>query len=478
MTDPRPTDLDVGEVLNNTYRLDQLIGAGGMGRVFSATDLKLERKVAVKALLASSLDTETVRRFDRETQVMGQLDHPGVVTLYSFGRTRGVPWLAMRLLDGADLWGTLAAAGGRMTPTQLLPVARQVLAALQYLHGRGLLHRDLKPSNIHVGKNGKVTLCDFGLARGHTSSLTRTGVVWGTPEYMAPEQILGERELDGRADLYSLAVVLFRMLAGQPLFAEKEDQELLRAHLTRPRPDICRLVPGLSPMVGAAMQKGLAIHAEDRFQSATEMLQALEMVFALPVTVSPVKSIIAPALPVKRAEGTKVSAAPARPALQEDDDEPSSEDATRPEGFKAFEPLNDASSAETPAAGFSEVTSPSGTPTPTVGDAPTREAGRVPWSDVQTEAALPAVPPPSQEQLPVHAAAELTRPERKATPAGKLSLMDSVDEEHPAERTEGMPALPAAAPSAAPASSLPPAVLIIGAVGLFLFGLIVAKLLL
>src|SRR5258705_4143602 len=114
------SDLEVGELLNNTYRLDALIGAGGMGRVFAATDLKLERKVAVKALSVLNLDHETVRRFDRETQVMGQLDHPSVVTLFSFGRTRSVPWLAMRLLEGQDLWSLLAASGGRMTPQALL----------------------------------------------------------------------------------------------------------------------------------------------------------------------------------------------------------------------------------------------------------------------------------------------------------------------------------------------------------------------
>src|ERR1043165_9222158 len=114
MAETKPADLEVGEVLNNTFRLEQLIGQGGMGRVFAATDLKLERRVAVKALLAANLDAETARRFDRETQVMGQLDHPGVVTLFSFGRTRGVPWLAMRYLEGHDLWAQLAAAGGRM----------------------------------------------------------------------------------------------------------------------------------------------------------------------------------------------------------------------------------------------------------------------------------------------------------------------------------------------------------------------------
>src|SRR4051812_14779844 len=104
MADAKLTDLDVGDVLDNTYRLEQQIGEGGMGRVFLATDMKLERRVAVKALHAANLDTETTRRFDRETQLMGQLDHPSVVTLYAFGRTRGVPWLAMRLLEGNDLW--------------------------------------------------------------------------------------------------------------------------------------------------------------------------------------------------------------------------------------------------------------------------------------------------------------------------------------------------------------------------------------
>ncbi|MBK7857049.1 MAG: serine/threonine protein kinase [Archangiaceae bacterium] len=360
MPDAKPQDLTVGDVLNHTYRLDQQIGEGGMGRVFQATDLKLERKVAVKALHAANADVETIRRFDRETQVMGQLDHPGVVTLFAFGRTRGVPWLAMRLLEGRDLWELLAEAGGRMTPAQLLPIVRQTLTALGYLHGRGLLHRDLKPSNIHIGKTGRVTLCDFGLARGHKSSLTRTGVIWGTPEYMAPEQILGERELDGRTDLYSLAVVMFRVLAGQPLFPDATDQDVLRAHLSRPRPDVARVVPTLSPMIGAAMQKGLAIHPEDRFQSAEEMLAAFEMVLSLPpVGVKPVPSP-APS-PVRRSGGTRVvphhreASVETAPGVASPDTKPQedSEPSTRPHGFPA---LDDDSSARTRRDGFEQLT--------------------------------------------------------------------------------------------------------------------------
>jgi hypothetical protein len=314
-TDAKPSDLAVGELLNNTYRLDEEIGQGGMGRVFRATDTRLDRKVAVKALLAANLDTETLRRFDRETQVMGQLDHVGIVTLYAFGRTRNVPWLAMQLLEGHDLWGELDTHGGRMAPQAALPIARQILETLAYLHGRNTLHRDLKPSNIHVGARGKVTLCDFGLARGHRSTLTRTGVIWGTPEYMAPEQILAERELDGRTDLYALSVVLFRMLSGVSLFSGLADQELLKAHLSDPRPDISRAVPGLSPLLGAALQKGLAIHAEDRFQTAEEMLASLEVVLALPVAAAKVPGPVpsAPKPQRRTADGTVVMPVPTAP---------------------------------------------------------------------------------------------------------------------------------------------------------------------
>ena len=274
---PAPTtDLETGETLNATWKLEEKIGEGGMGRVFRATDLKLARKAAVKALSISNLDDETVKRFEREAQVMGKLDHPGVVTLYGVGRTRGVPWLAMKHLEGKSLWGILDDHGGVMPPSVLLPIARQLLTALAYIHERGLLHRDLKPSNIHVGPTGKATLLDLGLARGHKSNLTRTGVIWGTPDYMAPEQIVGERQLDGRADLYSLSVVFYRMLSGVSPFAEADEQELMRAHLIKPRPDISRLLPSLSPLIGAALQKGLAIRPEDRFQTGDEMLAVLE----------------------------------------------------------------------------------------------------------------------------------------------------------------------------------------------------------
>ena len=299
--DGQPTDLDTGEVLNGAWRLEEKIGEGGMGRVFRATDLKLARKAAVKALSVNNLDEETVKRFEREAQVMGKLDHPGVVTLYGVGRTRGVPWLAMKHLEGRSLWGVLDENDGKLSPSTLLPIARQLLVALGYIHGRGLLHRDLKPSNIHVGFQGKTTLLDLGLARGHKSTLTRTGVVWGTPDYMAPEQIVGERQLDGRADLYSVSVVFYRMLSGTSPFPEEDEHELLRAHLMNPRPDISRVVPGCSPLLGAALQKGLAIRPEDRFQTAEDMRVAIERAMVAPLREAPTAvRPSSPAMPRRR----------------------------------------------------------------------------------------------------------------------------------------------------------------------------------
>lgn len=289
-------DLEVGEVLQGAWRLDSKLGQGGMGSVYLATELKLNRKVAVKALHTSNLDEETMKRFEREAQVMGKLDHPNLVTLYGVGRHRNIPFLVMRYLEGGSLWDVLDANHQKLSPEQMLPIVKQLCSALGYLHQKSIIHRDLKPSNIFVGPTGKVTLLDLGLARGHESSLTRTGIIWGTPDFMAPEQIVGERQLDGRSDLYALAVVVYRMLANQPPFADEEEQTLMRSHLTKPRPDISKVMPSLSPSLGAMLQKAMAIKPEDRYQTAEELSAAFEQVVTT------------------KEESTKVGARPAEPS--------------------------------------------------------------------------------------------------------------------------------------------------------------------
>jgi eukaryotic-like serine/threonine-protein kinase len=268
-------DFQPGAVLNDTWRLERVLGEGGIGRVFEATDLKLGRKVAVKTLLTEHLTEETVKRFEREAQVMAQVDHPNIVSLYGFRRHQGTPYLVMRYLDGRSLATLRKETGGRVSLAAILPLASQLLEALGHLHQKGLVHRDIKPSNIFVSPAGKVTLLDLGLTRGTQTSLTRTGMVWGTPSFMAPEQILAERTLDGRVDLYAVAGVLYRLLTGKLPFPTQGDESVLQAHLTRPRPDACALAPELPVAVGQVLMRAMAIAPEQRYQTAAEMAAAL-----------------------------------------------------------------------------------------------------------------------------------------------------------------------------------------------------------
>jgi len=310
-----PQNLEIGETLLGQWKLESKIGEGGMGNVFLATELKLGRKVAVKALHVDNLADETVKRFEREAQVMGKLDHPNIVTLYAVGRHRDVPFLVMRYLEGGSLWDLLDANGGRLTPEQLLPLVKQLCSALGYIHGKNLIHRDLKPSNIFISPQGKVTLLDLGLARGHTTALTRTGIIWGTPDFMAPEQIVGEKQLDGRADLYALSVVMYRMIANQPPFPDADEQDLMRAHLTRPRPDIAKVWFQATPALSLMLQKGMAIKPEDRYQTAEEFAQAFDRVVNAreqPTRAAP--QAPAPSAPPRTSTGSNPALSAAPPA--------------------------------------------------------------------------------------------------------------------------------------------------------------------
>jgi serine/threonine protein kinase len=273
---PKPPDLSLGDTLMGQWQLESKLGEGAMGKVYLATELKLGRKVAVKALSPANLNDETVKRFEREAQTMAKLDHPNVVTLYAVGRHNDIPFLVMRYLEGGSLWDLLDAHNGRLTPEQLFPLLKQLCSALGYIHGKGLTHRDLKPSNIYVSAAGKVTVLDLGLGRGHATSLSRAGVIFGTPEFMAPEQIVGEKPLDGRADLYTLGVVLYRMMANETAFPDPDVQSQLRAHLSRPRPDLTKVWGGASPALAHMLQKAMAIKPEERFQTADELLTAFE----------------------------------------------------------------------------------------------------------------------------------------------------------------------------------------------------------
>jgi serine/threonine protein kinase len=314
----KPADLSLGETLMGQWQLESKLGGGGLGTVYLATELKLGRKVAVKALSPLHLNDETVKRFEREAQTMAKLDHPNVVTLYAVGRHNEIPFLVMRYLEGGSLWDLLDAHNGRLTPEQLLPLVKQLCSALGYIHGKGLTHRDLKPSNIYVSASGKVTVLDLGLARGHPTSLSRAGVTFGTPEFMAPEQIVGEKYLDGRADLYALGVVLYRMMANETAFPEPDVQAQLRAHLTRARPDLSKVWSGASAAMSQMLQKAMAIKPEERFQTADELLHAFEHAMSAradaiatvpPPAIAPVTLSDTPATPAAVTSPVSVAAA-------------------------------------------------------------------------------------------------------------------------------------------------------------------------
>ncbi len=363
-----------------------------MGNVFLATELKLGRKVAVKALHVDNLQDETVKRFEREAQVMGKLDHPNIVTLYAVGRHHDVPFLVMRYLEGGSLWDLLDANGGRLTPDQLLPLVKQLCSALGYIHGKNLIHRDLKPSNIFISPQGKVTLLDLGLARGHTTALTRTGIIWGTPDFMAPEQIVGEKQLDGRADLYALTVVLYRMIANQPPFPDADEQDLMRAHLTRPRPDIAKAWLQATPALSLMLQKGMAIKPEDRFQTAEELAQAFDRVVN------------------SREPATRANPQPPPPS------------APPPRTITGVNPAATAASAPSAPARTSTGLTPAAAPT---APKPTTGLGA---AHVPTAAAKPAAPPPAPAApKPVTGVATAHVP--KPTAAAKGKVIDELDDD-------------------------------------------------
>jgi len=198
------------------YKIIEEVGRGGFAAVYKAVDTTLDRTVALKVLAPHLLwDPTFVQRFQWEAKVAANLDHPHIVTIHEVSQIEGVYLIAMQFLEGRTL-SQILEAEGPLPVSQVQAIIEQIASALDYAHARGFVHRDVKPSNIIVSEDGQATLTDFGLVKaGEGTKLSTTGVVFGTPEYMSPEQAEGEK-LDARSDVYSLGVVLFEMLAGRP----------------------------------------------------------------------------------------------------------------------------------------------------------------------------------------------------------------------------------------------------------------------
>ena len=262
------------------YLIEHEIGRGGMAVVYRATDLQLNRPVAIKVLPPDVAFNADVRaRFLREAQTAAQLSHPNIVPIFSVDErdNASLVYFVMAFVDGESLGARMAREGAwPIEPT--VRVLRDVADALAYAHARGVVHRDIKPDNILIERaSGRPMVTDFGIARAAAGEerLTLPGVTVGTPTYMSPEQALGERELDGRSDLYSLAVVGYQMLAGEPPFRAANTPAMLVKHVSeRPRP-LRERRPEVPAYLAVAIDRALAKRPEDRWADAAEFRDAL-----------------------------------------------------------------------------------------------------------------------------------------------------------------------------------------------------------
>lgn len=258
------------------YRIERELGRGGMAVVYLAYHERLERAVALKILHQNLQgDAGFVARFLYEARAAARLDHPNIVALHDAGQIDGIDYIAIEYVEGESLAEIMQRVRGPLPLDFTLSVIGQVAAALDYAHSRGVVHRDIKPSNILVRHTGHALLADFGIARAASiASLTHTGSVMGTPEYMSPEQAEG-KSVDGRSDLYSLAIVAYRMLTGSVPFRGESPQATLYAHVHHPLPDPGAANPELTPAISAILRTATAKKPEQRFPTAGAFAQAL-----------------------------------------------------------------------------------------------------------------------------------------------------------------------------------------------------------
>ena len=259
------------------YRIEELIGRGGMGVVYRAYDLRLKRSVAVKFVAPSlALDERFRERFARETELVMSLEHPNVVPIYDAGDVEGRLYLAMRLVEGPDL-GSLLRAEGALEPARTVAICAQIASALDAAHARGLVHRDVKPSNVLLDGSEHVYLADFGLTRSLGNPIAESGEERsiGTPAYLAPEQLEG-LAVDGRADVYSLGCLLYECLTGERVFPRDSRLAEAWAHLEEAPPRASRTWRGLPEPVDRVISRALAKEPAERYPTCGALVAAAE----------------------------------------------------------------------------------------------------------------------------------------------------------------------------------------------------------
>jgi len=272
--------------LAGRYAVQRALGEGGMATVLLARDLRHDRDVAIKVLRSELAEVIGKERFLAEIRTTANLRHPHILPLFDSGEAGGLLFYVMPLAEGETLRARLERE--RQLPVaDALRIATEVADALAYAHARGVIHRDIKPDNILL-EGGHAGVADFGIARavsaGGGERLTMTGMSVGTPAYMSPEQATGEQEIDGRADLYSLACVLYEMLAGQPPFTGPNAAALIRQHIVAEAPTVTNLRPAVPPHVAQAVARALAKSPVDRFAHVADFAAALGESTATPST--------------------------------------------------------------------------------------------------------------------------------------------------------------------------------------------------
>ncbi len=273
------------------YRIEAVLGRGGMGEVYRAYDTAQQRMVALKVLLPSLAgDPQYTERFRRESEIVAQLREPHVIPIHRHGEIDGQLYLDMRLVEGDHLGRVLR--DGPLDPPRAVSVAEQIAAALDAAHADGLIHRDVKPSNVLCAGGGQPTdfvyLVDFGIARSvDGAGLTTTGVMIGTLDYMAPERF-GPGRIDHRTDIYSLACLFFECLTGRRPFEAPEQHGLIRAHLQDPPPALASVRAGLPAALDAVIARGMAKHPADRHPSASAFAADIRAALTPPAQPAPV----------------------------------------------------------------------------------------------------------------------------------------------------------------------------------------------
>jgi eukaryotic-like serine/threonine-protein kinase len=264
--------------LGAAYTVERELGGGGMSRVFVAYDATLERSVVLKILPPELAAGVSLERFQREIRLATQLRHPHIVPVIGAGDAGGLPYYMMPFVTGESLRDRLRRQP-QLPVHEAVQIACEVAQALDYAHSHDVVHRDIKPENVLL-HDGHAVVADFGICRAITHSsdvdpITLAGMAVGTPQYMSPEQAAGEREIDGRSDIYSLGCVLYEMLVGEPPFTGRTAQAVIAKRFAGAVPSVRVVRPTVPTGVERAMLRALALAPDDRFQTGAEFAAAL-----------------------------------------------------------------------------------------------------------------------------------------------------------------------------------------------------------